>query len=53
MLAAFNRQGGFDNLDDTEAGIGEMLAAPFEDVEIETIGSLAVFAAMRPRTLPA
>ncbi len=51
MLAAFNRQGGFDNLDDTEDGIGAMLAASFEHVEIETIGSLAVFAAMRPRTL--
>jgi SAM-dependent methyltransferase len=52
MLAAFNRQGGFDNLDDTEDGIGEMLAGSFERVEIETIGSLAVFAAMRPRRLP-
>ena len=49
MLAVFNRQGGFDTLDDTEDGLREILAASFADVEVETIGSVAVFAARAPR----
>jgi SAM-dependent methyltransferase len=49
MLAAFNRQGGFDNLHDTEAGLGDILGASFEHVELETIGSIAIFAATAPR----
>ena len=49
MLAAFNRQGGFDNLDDTEEGLHEILAASFERVELETVGSAAIFAATNPR----
>ena len=51
MLGAFNRQGGVDNLDDTEDGLGEILAASFEHVELETVGSVAIFAATKPRTL--
>ena len=50
MLDAFNRQGGFDNLNDTEEGLGEILAASFEHVELETVGSVAIFAATNPRT---
>jgi len=50
MLGAFNRQGGFDNLSDTEAGLVEILQASFERVEIETIGSIAIFVAAVPRT---
>lgn len=50
MLGAFNRQGGFDNLADTEAGLVEILQASFERVEIETIGSIAIFVAAVPRT---
>ena len=49
MLDAFNRQGGFDNLNDTEEGLGEILAASFEHVELETVGSVAIFAATHPR----
>lgn len=49
MLDAFNRQGGFDNLNDTEEGLGEILAASFEHVELETVGSVAIFAATNPR----
>ena len=49
MLDAFNRQGGFDNLNDTEEGLGEILAASFEHVELETVGSVAIFAATTPR----
>ena len=52
MLAAFNRQGGFDNLDDTEEGLREILAASFAQVELETVGSIALFAAANPRPLP-
>ena len=50
FLTTFNLQGGFDNLDDTEEGLREMLAASFEHVELETIGSAVLFAATGPRT---
>jgi SAM-dependent methyltransferase len=50
VLAAFNRRGAFDNLDDTEDGLGEILAASSEHVELETVGSVAIFAATSPRT---
>lgn len=48
MLAAFNRQGGFDNLDDTEAGLLEILAASFAQVQLEVVGSIALFTATNP-----
>ncbi len=50
FLDVFNRQGGFDNLDDTEDGLREILGASFEHVELETMGSVAIFAATHPRT---
>jgi SAM-dependent methyltransferase len=50
FLDAFNRQGGFDNLADTEAGLAEILGASFTHVELETVGSVAIFAASNPRT---
>ena len=50
MLDAFNRQGGFDNRSDTEEGLGDILAASFDHVELETVGSIAIFAATNPRT---
>ncbi len=50
VLAAFNRRGAFDNLSDTEAGLREILAASFADVELEIVGSIAIFAATRPRS---
>jgi SAM-dependent methyltransferase len=49
VLSAFNWRGAFDNLDDSEVALREMLAASFEDVDVETVGSAAVFAARRPR----
>ena len=49
MLGAFNRQCGFDNLADSEEGLHEILSASFERVELETIGSIAIFAATNPR----
>jgi SAM-dependent methyltransferase len=50
VLDAFNRRAAFDNLNDTEQGLGEILAASFEHVELETVGSVAIFAATNPRT---
>src|SRR4029079_7969136 len=44
MLWAFNRRGTFDNLDDTEDGIAGILRASFNEVTIETLGGLAIFA---------
>jgi SAM-dependent methyltransferase len=49
VLDAFNRRGAFDNLADTEAGLGDILGASFQHVEIETVGSIAIFAATNPR----
>jgi SAM-dependent methyltransferase len=49
VLGAFNRRGAFDNLDDSEAGIREMLDASFETAELEIVGSVAIFTAKGPR----
>jgi SAM-dependent methyltransferase len=49
MLDANNRRGIFDNLGDTQEGLGEILGASFEHVELETVGSMAIFAATNPR----
>lgn len=49
LLDANNRRGIFDNVGDTLEGLDEILRASFEGVELETIGSMAVFAATRPR----
>ena len=51
-LTVLNRRGTFDNLGDTRAGLGEILEASFERVELETVGSMAIFAATNPRTNP-
>lgn len=50
MLEVNNRRGIFDNLGDTEEGLGEILGASFEQVELETVGSMAIFAATKTRT---
>ncbi|HEY8870326.1 MAG TPA: class I SAM-dependent methyltransferase [Candidatus Limnocylindrales bacterium] len=51
VLDAFNRRGAFDNLHDSEEGLREILAASFDHVELQTVGSIAVFAATNPRTV--
>ncbi len=50
VLTAFNRRGAFDNLDDTEDGLRSILRASFEQVEIQPLGSIAVFNARTPRS---
>jgi SAM-dependent methyltransferase len=49
VLRVFNAQGGFDNLDDTEESVRTMLEAEFDDVQMEVIGALALFAATGPK----
>jgi SAM-dependent methyltransferase len=49
VLAAFNRRGAFDNLGDTEDRLREILGASFAHVELESVGSIAIFAAREPR----
>ena len=51
-LKSNNRRGVFDNLDDTEEGLAEIIGASFEHVELETIGTMAVFMATNPRGNP-
>jgi SAM-dependent methyltransferase len=48
FLTAFNRRGAFDNLDDTDEGIAEILRRSFRQVTIETTGGLALFTATNP-----
>jgi SAM-dependent methyltransferase len=48
FLRAFNRRGAFDNLDDTEAGLRDILERSFRNVKIEIIGGVAVFVATDP-----
>lgn len=50
FLSSFNRRGTFDNLDDTEDDLRAMLAASFEQLEVEIVGSVAIFTATGPRT---
>jgi SAM-dependent methyltransferase len=52
VLGAFNRRGAFDNLDDTEDGLREILGASFDRVEVEVVGSIAIFAATAPGSGP-
>ena len=49
-LGILNRRGTFDNLGDTQEGLSEILRASFDQVVLETIGSMAIFAATNPRT---
>ena len=48
VLDRNNRKGIFDNLGDTEEGLRAILAASFDQVDFETIGSMAIFAATHP-----
>jgi hypothetical protein len=50
VLTVFNRQGGFDNLDDSAAWLESALARSFASVSVRVIGSLAVFVARNPIT---
>ena len=48
FLWAFNKRGAFGNLDDTEAGLREILERSFRHVSLETVGGTAVFVATDP-----
>ena len=50
MIRAFNRNGAFDNRGDTADGLREILDASFEDVEVDVVGSAALFTAKRPHS---
>jgi SAM-dependent methyltransferase len=50
FLWAFNKEGGFDNRDDTAEGLHAILHASFQQVEIERSGSVALFSARGPRS---
>jgi hypothetical protein len=43
-----NRRGIFDNLSDTEAALRELLFGSFGAVDIQVVGSVAVFTARMP-----
>lgn len=49
FLRAANKQGAFDNRDDTADGLRSILARSFYDVQIEVVGSAALFTARSPR----
>jgi SAM-dependent methyltransferase len=48
FLSVVNRRGAFDNLDDTEAGLREILQRSFRDVDLRTEGGAAIFVARGP-----
>ena len=48
FLRIFNAQGGFDNLDDSLDGLERILRQSFGEVELDTVGSAALFVARRP-----
>jgi hypothetical protein len=48
FLWAFNKRGAFGNLDDTEAGLLEILERSFRNVKVESVGGIAVFASRDP-----
>ena len=50
VLTVFNRQGGFDNLDDSADWLQSALERSFESVDVNVLGSLAVFVARNPIT---
>ena len=52
VLTAFNKHGGFDNLQDSESGLREILEASFERVDIQIVRSAAIFQATGPRPRP-
>ena len=49
MLDLYNRRGSFDNRLDTAEGVREILEASFEHVELDVVGSIAIFFGMGPR----
>lgn len=48
FLRALNKRGTFGNLDDTEAGLREILGRSFRHVSVETVAGTAVFVATDP-----
>jgi ubiquinone/menaquinone biosynthesis C-methylase UbiE len=48
FLRAANRQGGFDNVDDTAESVRRILEASFSTVEVDVVGSAAFFVASNP-----
>jgi SAM-dependent methyltransferase len=46
VLRAFNRKGDFDNRGDTADGLREILEASFHRVEVDVVGSVALFTAV-------
>jgi SAM-dependent methyltransferase len=52
FLRAANKQGGFDNLDDTAEGLRRILETSFSTVDVDVVGSAAFFVAARPRLGP-
>ena len=50
FLRAANKQGGFDNVDDTVEGLRRILEMSFSAVDVDVVGSAALFAAARPRS---
>jgi ubiquinone/menaquinone biosynthesis C-methylase UbiE len=50
FLRVANKQGAFDNLDDTAEGLRRILEMSFSAVDVDVVGSAALFAAARPRS---
>lgn len=52
-LAATNRRAVFDNRDDTEQWLRSRLEQRFDSIDVEVVGSVALFSARSPKPGPA
>src|SRR5690606_26572807 len=52
LLKAYNERGHFHNSSDTTHGLERALRDRFEEVEVQRVGSVALFSARKPRRAP-
>ena len=49
MIDLYNGRGSFDNRTDTEEGVRQVIGASFEHVELDVVGSIAIWFAQGPK----
>jgi len=49
MIDMYNGRGSFDNRTDTEEGVRQVIGSSFEHVELDVVGSIAIWFAQGPK----
>jgi len=49
MIDLYNGRGSFDNRTDTEEGVRQVIGSSFEHVELDVVGSIAIWFAQGPK----